>query len=333
MNIIVRTDFAVEIGSGHLARCLTICDLLKATAGSITIATTTPPNPLHRKILDAGYKILQVPAGLNEADDAAFCYQWIHSQGASGWSMIVDHYRLGKMWESLFFREYKILAVDDMLREHLCHGLLDSNYRVSYDSLYTSKVPEACSLLLGPKYFPLRQEFIEQKKRQTAPRNHQVMVCFGGTDPTGETLKFLQQVQPEKFTYKVVLPSSHGQFEKIRAMNPPKNVEVIVNPPMAALMAESEIYLGSGGTITWERLYMGLPGLIVTVADNQVENAITLENQKLHSYLGHWNQVSYQHIEQRISDTFTDAKKTQMRKTAEQIVQPLVLSKLAFLLT
>lgn len=330
MNILIRTDFEIAIGSGHLTRCLAICELLKTKVNTFTIATTTPPNPLYKNISDAGYKILEIPKGLSETDDAKFCLQWLKTQ-TSNWIVIVDHYGLGKKWEEQFYKQHKLLVIDDMLREHICHGLLDSNYRVNYDILYKDKVPESCTLLLGPQNFPLRTEFIEEKNNPSPRKEGQVMVCFGGTDPTGETLKFLEQARVNKLTYKIALPSSHGQFEKIRSFHSKKNMEIVVNPPIAKLMAESEFYLGSCGIITWERLYMGLPGLVVTVAGNQIENARSLEHQKVHSYFGHWDKISYVNVEEKILSVFTHEEKRLMRRTAEDIVHPLNPVKLDFL--
>ena len=40
---------------------------------------------------------------------------------------------------------------------------------------------------------------------------------------------------------------------------------------MAKLMAEADLAIGAGGTTTWERCCLGLPAVLLIVADNQRE--------------------------------------------------------------
>ena len=42
---------------------------------------------------------------------------------------------------------------------------------------------------------------------------------------------------------------------------------------MAALTADADIAIGAGGSSAWERCCLGLPSLVLILADNQRENA------------------------------------------------------------
>jgi spore coat polysaccharide biosynthesis predicted glycosyltransferase SpsG len=46
---------------------------------------------------------------------------------------------------------------------------------------------------------------------------------------------------------------------------------------MAALTAEADLAIGAGGSSTWERCCLGLPTVLVILADNQRPNAEALE--------------------------------------------------------
>ncbi len=45
---------------------------------------------------------------------------------------------------------------------------------------------------------------------------------------------------------------------------------------MAELLANTDLAIGAGGTSTWERCYLGVPTIMVVLADNQREIASKL---------------------------------------------------------
>jgi spore coat polysaccharide biosynthesis predicted glycosyltransferase SpsG len=58
---------------------------------------------------------------------------------------------------------------------------------------------------------------------------------------------------------------------------------------VARLMAEADLCIGAGGITIWERAYMGLPSLVVTLAENQREAADHLQRLGAHVALG-WHE-------------------------------------------
>ena len=57
-------------------------------------------------------------------------------------------------------------------------------------------------------------------------------------------------------------------------------------PSLAPLMAKADIAIGAGGATSWERCCLGLPSLIVTLAENQVSIASELDSKGLAKWLG-----------------------------------------------
>src|SRR4029079_4764741 len=55
----------------------------------------------------------------------------------------------------------------------------------------------------------------------------------------------------------------------------PTDVRVAVDE-MAALMAESDLAIGAAGVTSWERCCLGLPALVLVLADNQRKSAEAL---------------------------------------------------------
>ena len=55
---------------------------------------------------------------------------------------------------------------------------------------------------------------------------------------------------------------------------------------MASLMAAADLFIGAGGTSSWERCCIGLPALVIATADNQIAQAEALARAGAQLYLG-----------------------------------------------
>jgi RimJ/RimL family protein N-acetyltransferase len=62
-------------------------------------------------------------------------------------------------------------------------------------------------------------------------------------------------------------------------------------PTLAPLMARADLAIGAGGTSSWERLCLGLPTMVVTLADNQLAITEELQRRGLMQWLGHVDAV------------------------------------------
>lgn len=203
----------------------------------------------------------------------------LESEGRAGESLnlVVDHYGIDHQWESEVRPSVNaILAIDDLAdRKHDCNILLDQNYS-SRTGRYRDLIPEDAVFLQGPGYALLRSEFRAVRTAHTIPgfdlRN--VLIFFGGTDPDNYTsiaLKLLASLGD--FAPRVMVGAGHPDIPSVRkALSGFAHQELHVqSQTVPELMAQSSWYFGAGGSITWERLCMGLPGIAVPVADNQEE--------------------------------------------------------------
>ena len=254
MNVIIRTDASVQIGSGHVMRCLTVARKLQAAGCHVRFWM----EPLEGNLIE--FVKSQGLSNIERAEQADL--------------YIVDHYGLGLDWE-MSIRPYakKIAVIDDLAREHDCDLLLDQNVVPHYETRYDGKVPAHCVKLLGPKYLMMRDEFIETRQQVTKCNDEvkNLLVFMGGTDPTNETMKILHALK--QFTFeRVDIVVGNG--------NPVKSeIEMICRERcykfhcqidyMAKLMLQADFAIGAGGAAMWERCYVGLPSSATIVADNQ----------------------------------------------------------------
>lgn len=301
---VFRVDSSFQIGSGHLMRCLTLAERWQDTSEIFFISRDLPGN-MTGLIEERGYNLLLLPA--MEKDASLTGYEaWLTVKKSTDMEqcgrlladlrpelLVVDHYALDEEWERAVRPLVKeIMVIDDLAdRKHDCDILLDQNYSPDFLTRYNGLVPSDCRLLLGPRHVILRREFYEQKPRKRDGTVKNILVFFGGSDLTDETMKSLlaiENLKRDDITVNVVVGSSNKNKEAVRlfcAERKQMNYFCQVNN-MAELMQQADLALGAGGTTTWERCYLGLPTLLISIAENQEKSSMILGKKGIINYLG-----------------------------------------------
>ena len=57
-------------------------------------------------------------------------------------------------------------------------------------------------------------------------------------------------------------------------------------------MAEADLAIGAGGTTTWKRLYLWLPSIAISIANNQSKICEDCNKQGFIMYLGTYSEVT-----------------------------------------
>jgi len=301
-RIAFRVDASLEIGTGHVIRCLTLAQALRKNGAECRFITRDLPGHLADRIKKAGFDVALLPAapgplplpppvyaswaGVNWEQDA------IETQEAvSGieldW-LIVDHYAFDARWEQAVCRgNAKLLVIDDLAdRPHDCDLLLDQNLGRRADD-YDGLVSDHCTRLIGPEYALLRPEFAELRAEALVSRGGRrlknLMISMGGIDAADATSTVLEALReaplPEDLQISVIMGSSAPALEDVRKlaadMHWPTEVDVDVND-MAERMATADLAIGAGGSTTWERCCLGLPAIVIQTAENQAAAAVSM---------------------------------------------------------
>jgi UDP-2,4-diacetamido-2,4,6-trideoxy-beta-L-altropyranose hydrolase len=289
-------------------RCVTLADELRAAGAKVVFAcrdlTGDAPNVLDEK----GFPTRKLPESSSDdaADTAGFVRQIF---GQADW-VIVDNYKLDREWETQVSLSCKrMMVIDDIAdRRHECALLLDQNLYHDSETRYDGLVPNGCRKLLGPEYALLRGEFLQVRQalreRDGVVRN--ILISFGGSDHTGQTVKALEAWRRSGVSTAQIdvvigpLNSRRQEIERLYGFLP--NVRLHgQSRNMAALMAEADLAIGGAGTTAWERFCVGLPSIVISVASNQVETARAAGDKGLHLYLGHDTDVSIQSLSDALS--------------------------------
>lgn len=316
MKVLFRADASIETGTGHVIRCVTLADALTRSGAEILFACRDLPGHLNDWLVQRGHRVLRwaadSPAHLSTELRLALeteRFDWL----------VVDHYALSADWERQLagLVSYR-LAIDDLAnRPHDCDLLLDQNFFERAGVRYQEWVPTTCQLLTGPTYALLRPDFakiraeIQAAARRESGQIRRVQIFFGGSDPTGETqlaLDVLVGLGWPELQLDVIVGASNPHQEVIKAAceSLPNAAFHCQTNRMAQLMGEADLAISAGGTATWERLCVGLPALVITVADNQEQISQEVAGAGAQIYLGRSGEISKGTLEGAIRQCFAD---------------------------
>ena len=318
MQIVIRTDASYSIGTGHVIRCLTLADALTRKGANVSFICREHDGHLCNLIEERGYTVhrLQKPEDTvhenselahaawlgaswkQDVDQTSECIKGLKSK--PDW-LVVDHYGIDSQWEQCLRPQVsRILVIDDLAdRDHDCDVLLDQNLVADMSTRYFTRVPKNCTCLLGPDYALLQPIYADLHDR-IPPREgpvRRILISFGGTDSdnlTGRALEAFISLNRPDIEVDVVITIGNqytASLQKLAAIYP--NIHLHSNlPTLAPLIAAADLAIGAAGTTSWERLCLGLPALVVTLAENQHSVAINLHRNGLIKLIGHKDQVN-----------------------------------------
>ncbi len=325
MKLAIRVDASTLIGSGHVMRCLALALALRDRGAEVLFISRSHEGNLLEHVRAQGFVTRSLPApphdtpesyGLltvSQTTDAAETLASL-ADDSIDW-LIVDHYGLGQQWEELLRPRVGQLGVLDDLadRPHSCDLLLDPTYPGD-TRRYSGLVPNSATLLLGPRFTLIDRHFAQARSwsRQAQGPKESLFVFFGGSDLpnlTGQTLAALDSPALADLRAEIVIGSTNPHIDELGATVDKRPGTHLHGPRehLADLMAASTIAVGAGGVNVWERLCLGLPSVVVSLADNQVASCQALAEAGLLDYAGHIGEFDSAALAQRIEHLRSDA--------------------------
>lgn len=320
-TVVFRADASTQIGTGHVMRCLTLADALRergagcyficrAHAGHLIDLIQARGHVVHSLAVNSVYSTSKEECieqlahaswlDASQEDDANETAK-ILERLQPDW-LIVDHYALDIRWEQAQ-RAYagKIMVIDDLAdRKHDCDILLDQNWFASETVLrYDKYTPGTCVKLLGPQFALLKPEYAQLRALMPERDGYvrRVLVFLGGSDPSNQTSKVLEALmQPglEHLVVDVVIGVNHPDpvsVERMAAGRAATNLHKGLTS-LAGHMARADLMIGAGGATGWERMCLGLPSVVISIAANQTPINAALMDAGYINYVGEMNTIS-----------------------------------------
>lgn len=274
LKLLIRADGSARMGTGHVMRCLSLAQGWRRAGGEagFVLAEATPA--LEQRLQDEGINITRLDAPAGSAADAAETARLARGRGAE-W-VVADGYHFDAAFQqAIKAAGLQLLVVDDFGRAgpYCADYILNQNFHAMAE-LYTRRAPHT-RLLLGTRYALLRQQFDDWRgwNREFPAVARKVLVTLGGSDPdnvTGQVVEALAQISG--LEVKVLIGGSNPHREQLQSkiQNAKSKISFAVDAPnMPELMAWADTAIVAGGTTCWELAFMGLPSLLLLVADNQ----------------------------------------------------------------
>lgn len=298
---LIRADAAVNIGSGHVMRCLALAEWAKQYGIHCVLLTRNTQADLNNKLIELGVTALCLTVepelhraipyqhshwlDISEATDAKLSSQVIQQQtdefGCAPLFIMLDHYALAAPWENQMANYAPVLCIDDLSdRPHQCQWLVDQTYGKTSDD-YRYLTPSKCTTWIGAEYSLLRPEFKQtrshlQRHAPNAGEKLRLLITLGGVDEHNVTMQVLELLAQAHLLVKLSITLVLGAANPHRAVlaeycqQLDADIQLLVNTSdMATLMAQHDVCIGAAGSTVWERCALGMPTLMLVLAENQ----------------------------------------------------------------
>ena len=328
MQVIFRVDASTQIGTGHVMRCLALAQAWQDTQGQPVFVMTTAVPALEERLQSEGMQVVHLTTEPGSLDDAQQTATLAHQFGAT-W-VVVDGYHFGGEYQQILKQsKLHLLFIDDYGHAEHYYADFVLNQNISADEQWYNNREPYTQLLLGNRYVLLRREFLQWRgwQRTVPPVAKKVLVSLGGADPDNITLKVIQSLQiveVEELEAVVVVGGSNPHYENLKmavqgSRYPIQLQRNVTNMP--ELMAWADVAISAGGTTCWELAFMGLPSILLILAENQRAIAEKLATLNLAVNLGWHQDVKEQEIASTLSQLLqSPEQRSKMIKVSQQIV-------------
>ena len=273
-HLIICAECGIQVGTGHVMRCLALAQSWKRAGGTVTFLLPEGLAGIEHRIMAEGILLqtLSKESGLSPEAfvSAVLC--------AGPQIAVLDGYSFGaRAQAALSGAGIRVLMVDDYghATAYPVRWILNQNAYAAPE-MYPQTNADT-RLLLGPEYALLRAEFSQWLgwKRSIPDRAHKILITVGGSDPDNaseQILRSLAFLERQDLEVVLVIGSSNPHWQALHAASERCPVPVRTSrsaTDMPALMAWADVAIAGAGVTSYELCYMGLPALLLIVAENQ----------------------------------------------------------------
>jgi UDP-2,4-diacetamido-2,4,6-trideoxy-beta-L-altropyranose hydrolase len=294
---VFRCDASAVIGGGHVIRCLAIAGALRTQGWWCGFAVAPETVSLVSRLEQEANSILLLsPRGGEDLREAVVIGEWACGHADL---LVVDHYRRDVRFErTCRLWAERILVIDDLAdRLHDADLLIDPSCGRKIAD-YADLVPITCGVLAGPGHALVHPAFTAARpkallRREQLDPPRRILVCFGASDPANATLGALEAIGDTGLALEVDViiggraPHAAAVRRAAAGMPQPTRLHDEATPEeVAQLMTEADLAIGAGGGMALERCCLGLPSIIIEIADNQRHIAVALAGRGAARNLG-----------------------------------------------
>lgn len=278
--LIIRADADVNIGTGHVMRCLALAQAWQERGGRVIFSGRIESDKLRQRLSSQGFSVVGLGSGRPDDPDAdgLSALRELYGNDHEPW-LVLDGYRFSAEYQQrLRDSGLKLLVLDDYVHLPAYQADILLNQNIGSDRLaYT--IPAESVLMLGSAYVLLRREFRgvrSQLKNGVAPRAGRILVTMGGADPDNVTLKVIEALKLAELPgleAKIIVGPANQHLEELQKSLGQASFagEILCAvEDMVPVMHWADVAISAGGGTCWELACLGVPALVITLAANQL---------------------------------------------------------------
>jgi UDP-2,4-diacetamido-2,4,6-trideoxy-beta-L-altropyranose hydrolase len=291
--MIFRADAYTEIGTGHVMRSLALANVCRETDIATRFLGRIEDETLLARIKNCGHEFSPLEAGSEE--------RWLQLINQKVNWVVLDGYGFG-LQNHHMIRDagVKLLVIDDManLDAYEADVILNQNFHADAANYHLAS---EAKMLMGPKFALLRQEFLGRRPSVRQTETKRLLVTLGGSDPQGaglQVIEALAKIYDTLFEVRLIAGSSNphlGQLMAAAELVQARGHKIDVlhyTEDMPGEMAWADFAVIAAGSTSLEIAYMGLPSLVLTLADNQVPIAAAMQTSGVAESLGWYDTIT-----------------------------------------
>jgi spore coat polysaccharide biosynthesis predicted glycosyltransferase SpsG len=259
MNLLILTEGGGKSGYGHISRCVSLFE----RAVELGVETKLVIHPIGN-VSNFIYNTNFILHNWLEKFDSIFENTYFDI-------ILVDSYFANYILLNKIRKKCKVIAyMDDTNRLKYPPGVV-INGGIGADFI-SYKPCNHHELLLGREFQPIRTEFINVSPIKVKKNIESIFVAFGGTDinnMTQPTVRYLNNILPTA-TINIILSNKDNHIlGKHVVKHTYLDAERLIN-----LLLTCDLAVIAGGQMVYEIARIGLPAIVVQVADNQKFNVL-----------------------------------------------------------
>jgi UDP-2,4-diacetamido-2,4,6-trideoxy-beta-L-altropyranose hydrolase len=257
-------------------RCLALAQAWQDGGGRCIFAMADSTPAVERRLREEGMDVERLTASGGTREDARRT-AYVAGEKNAAW-IVADGYQFGAAYQlAIKAAGFKLLFIDDNVHAGAYSADLVLNQNIHAQASYYAKREPSTRLLLGPRYAMLRREFRAWRtwQREIPKSGRKILVTMGGSDPNNLTVRVMEairQISSPGLETAVLVGGSNPHLLSVEAAicEPKQSMRLITDATnVAELMAWADVAIGGAGTTFWEMCFLGLPGLLLVVAENQ----------------------------------------------------------------
>jgi len=324
-ELIVRADAGIQVGTGHVMRCLALAQEWIANSGKVRFMGAGLSLGLRNRLESEGCTVVEIES---EGADIDFLRHVSKSTALyCPWVLLDGYHFTPSLQQSIVNLGVRLAVVDDFghVNPTCADMVINANPCALRDDYVLDRAD--ADVLLGSRYALLRREFTRKKHiRRFETDETRILVTFGGSDPSNVTARVLDACSEldNNLKFKVLVgslnPHRNELAASIKSLGNKANMLEPVSD-MSDLMAWADMAIAAGGHTCWELAAMGLPALVIEIADNQSRIAAALAQAGTVITLGPEKLLQHDSLVAALRDLVSSpAKRCQMSVNAMSMV-------------